>query len=204
MTNGVPSGGILHSITAFSPNDIWAVGESGNGPTNFEMHWNGVQWSVAPFASFPTGGQESLRGVAAASSTDVWAVGSYAPTVFAELQTLAVHWDGKKWSRVTTPNVDAFFNLFFSVAVVKSNDVWAVGYAYTPNGLNFHTLIEHWNGSQWSIVPSPNVPNKVGRSDELDGVTVSGATTLWSVGTFVRLSRTHGGLRTLALHTTQG
>lgn len=204
VTNGVPSDGILHSITALSPNDIWAVGESGAGPTNFEMHWNGVQWSVAPSASFPSGGQESLRGVSAASSNDVWAVGSYAPTIFAELQTLAVHWDGKQWSKVTTPDVDAFFNLLFSVAVVKSNDAWAVGYAYTVNGLNFHTLIEHWNGSQWSIVPSPNVSGKVGRADELDGVTLSGATTLWSVGTFIRNGHTHAGLRTLVVHTAQG
>lgn len=202
VTSGVPSGGdiILHGVTAISANDIWAVGEFGSGPTNIEMHWNGKQWSTT-FASFSSGGQESLRGVSGASSSDVWAVGSYAPTIFAELQTLIVHWDGKQWSQVASPNLDTFFNLFFGVAVVKSNDVWAVGYAYTTNGLSFQTLIEHWNGTQWSIVPSPNVG--VG-GNQLDGVVVSSATTLWTAGTYLKLKRGHGGLRTLVLHTTRG
>lgn len=204
VTNGVPISGdvILHAITAISASDIWAVGESGSAPTNFEMHWNGAQWSIVPNATFPSGGQESLPGVAAASSKDVWAVGSYAPTVFAELQTLAIHWDGKQWSRVTTPNVDKFFNRLLSVAVVKSNDVWAVGYAYTPDGLDFHTLVERWNGTQWQIVPSPNVPGT--GANELDGVVVSGPTTLWAVGTFDSHVKGNPGLRTMAQHTLQG
>ncbi len=79
----------------------------------------------------------------------------------------------------------------------------AVGYAYMPDGLNFHTLIEHWNGRQWSIVPSPNVPPKAGRSDQLNGVAVGGPTTLWAAGTSVHLAL-GAGLRSLVLQTTQG
>jgi len=36
-----------------------------------------------------------------------------------------------------------------AVAAVLSSDVWTVGY------LNYGTLIEHWDGTKWSIVPSP-------------------------------------------------
>ena len=203
VTNGVPTGGdiVLHGITALSAND---VGEFGGGPTNFAMHWDGTQWSVTNSASFPSGGQETLAGVSAASSKDVWAAGSYAPTVFAELQTLAIHWDGKQWSKVTTPDVDQFFNRLLGVVVVKSNDVWAVGYAYTPDGLNFHTLTEHWNGSRWSIVPSPNITREGSSANQLDGVTVSGPTTLWAAGTFENFGQGNRGLSTLTLHTTRG
>jgi hypothetical protein len=205
VTPGVPgAGNILEAITALSPTDIWAVGESAGGGNNFELHWNGSKWTVTPFASFPNGGQQSLRGVAAASSTDVWAVGSYAPTVFAELQTLAVHWDGTRWSRVPTPNVDAFFNLLLAVAAVNSNDVWAVGYAFTTNGLGFATLTERWDGQQWSIVPSPNVPSSVELADQLDGVVWTGGTSLWAVGSFDSFVQGNPGLRTLTEHTTQG
>jgi hypothetical protein len=207
VTAGIPAGDILQSITAISPTDIWAVGESAGDGNNFELHWNGSRWTVAPFASFPNGGQQTLMGVAAASTSDVWAVGSYAPTVFAELQTLAVHWNGTQWSQVTTPDVDAFFNRLLSVAAVSSTDVWAVGYAYTTNGLDFHTLVEHWNGTQWSIVASPNVPSSQGGADELDSVTLTGASTptdLWAVGSFDSFVKGNPGLRTLTEHTTQG
>lgn len=199
VTAGIQAaaGTFLNGITALSATDIWAVGYAGFG-TNREMHWNGTRWSVTS-ASFPSGGQESLGGVAAAGSNDIWAVGSYAPTTFAELQTLALHWDGTTWTKVTTPNVDKYFNLFFGVAALRRNDVWAVGYAYTPHGLGFSTLTEHWDGTQWTIVPSPIL-----NASELRGVTVSGTATLWATGSYDRLKPGNPGLRTLTLHTTQG
>jgi hypothetical protein len=41
------------------------------------------------------------------------------------------------------------------VTGVASNDVWAVGENEEVPGLGITTLIEHWNGTTWSIVPSP-------------------------------------------------
>ena len=201
VTKGVPTGGdiILEAVTAVSKNDIWAVGDTGE-ETNFEMNWNGSSWANFYFASFPTGGQESLHGVAAVNNSSVWAVGSYAPTEFAELQTLIVHWNGHEWKKVSSPDVDAYFNELYGVAVVKSMDIWAVGLAYTKNGLSFHTLIEHWNGSAWSIVKSPNVMS----ADELDSISLSGPTTLWSAGTYDSTVKGNPGIRTLTLHATNG
>ncbi len=193
---GAAAGTVLHGISAFSANDIWAVGEAGFG-TNRELHWDGMRWSVAS-ASFTSGGQESLGGVGGAASNDVWAVGSYAPTISAELQTLILHWDGHGWRKVTSPNVDTYFNLLFGVAALRSNDVWAVGYAYTTDGLSFNNLIEHWDGTQWSIVPTPAIS-----ASELRGVVQSGPSSLWAAGTFISFHR-GGGIRTLTMHTTQG
>src|SRR5437764_621866 len=55
------------------------------------------------------------------------------------------------WSVVSSPNVGTSSNVLNGVAVVSANDVWAVGY-YSGG-----TLIEHWDGTSWSVVPSPNV-----------------------------------------------
>jgi hypothetical protein len=63
------------------------------------------------------------------------------------------------------------------VAVIASNNVWAVGQA--ANGSTYSTLIEHWNGSAWSIVPSPNTP---GLSNVLTAITVVSANDIWAVG----------------------
>jgi hypothetical protein len=198
-TRGVPSGGpILEAVTAVSANDVWAVGDEGG--FNFEMNWNGSSWANFYSASFKTAGQETLHGVSAVSESNIWAVGSYAPTKFAELQTLIVQWNGTQWTKVTSPDLDKYFNELYGVAVVNGSDIWAVGLAYTKNGLNFHTLIEHWNGSSWSIIKSPNVMS----FNELDGISRSGPTSLWAAGTYDSTVKGNPGLRTLTLHTTDG
>src|SRR5579863_7528626 len=54
-----------------------------------------------------------------------------------------------RWTVVASPNVGSNQNYLNSVAVISLNDVWAVG--TTSSG----TLTEHWNGTQWSVVPRP-------------------------------------------------
>ena len=62
--------------------------------------------------------------MAAVSSSDVWAVGSQGS------RTLTEHWDGTRWSVVTSPNplpTTKGNNFLTSVTTVSSGDVWAVG-----------------------------------------------------------------------------
>jgi hypothetical protein len=70
---------------------------------------------------------------------------------------------------------------------VSANDIWAVGLIY--QGTIARTLIEHWNGTAWSIVPSPNVGTE---STYLFKVSAVSANDVWAIGT-------HNG-RSLALH----
>ena len=42
-----------------------------------------------------------------------------------------------------------------SIAVVSATDLWAAGEYH--NGSVYQTLIEHWDGTTWSVVPSPNM-----------------------------------------------
>src|SRR5207249_1337621 len=65
------------------------------------------------------------------------------------------------------------------VAAVATNDVWAVGY-YLNGGVN-QTLTEHWNGSAWSIVASPNQGSS---ANTLSAVAVVGANDVWAVGDY--------------------
>ena len=197
-------GMIVEAITARSATDIWAVGSDAGTTTNIALHFNGTQWSITPTADFSSS-QQIISGVAAPAANDAWMVGSFASaTVGSFLQPLAIHWNGKTWSMVAVPNPSPFTNRLFGVAAISTSDVWAVGQANTPDGLNLHTLIEHWNGAQWSIVPSPNNPPTGQAFDVLFGVTVSGPTSLWSVGGFDSLVKGNPGERTLTLHNTQG
>jgi hypothetical protein len=80
---------------------------------------------------------------------------------------------------VPTPNPQRARDEFFSVQAVSPDDVWAVGgQEATPNS-RFHTLIEHYDGGRWSVVPSPDPgPN----GNELFGVGGATASSLWAVG----------------------
>src|SRR5436305_1036172 len=60
------------------------------------------------------------------------------------------------------------------VAAVSAHEIWAVG----SNAA--HTLTEHWNGTLWSVVRSPNGPLGAGT---LNAVTAISANDVWTVGT---------------------
>lgn len=63
-----------------------------------------------------------------------------------------------------------------SVAVTSARNAWAVG----STELDLSTLIEHWNGTAWHRVPSPN-PN-IMPYGALTGVAATSATSAWAVG----------------------
>src|SRR5690349_14028338 len=66
------------------------------------------------------------------------------------------------WNIVPSPNpLGTVYNPLNGVATVAENDVWAVGEAQLPNSAS-QTLTQHWSGTAWSIVPSPNPPGNIG------------------------------------------
>lgn len=139
-----------------------------------------------------------LQSVAVVSTNNAWAVGYYYDR-FGVSQTLVENWNGVKWAVVPSPNSGGQDrnNDLFSVAVVSPTDVWAVGRHYPPIGGSLHTLIEHWNGVEWAIVPSPNRQIEV-NSNQLTSVTVISANDIWAVGS--DYARTGGSPQTLTEH----
>lgn len=167
-----PNSGHHLALDGVAPNDLWAVGLYPSGPILLE-HWNGATWSA-----FPSPSNGILRAVSASASNDAWAVGSFGP----DLRTLVQHWNGTEWSVVPSPN-PGFYNYLVGVEAISANDVWVVGHTYDPAAPNFgyRTLTMHWNGTQWSVVPSPNPgPNY----NYLYGVTAISSNDIWAVGKY--------------------
>ncbi len=135
-------------------------------------------WSVVPSPS-PGPSVNDLNGVASISANDVWAVGDFINASGAS-QTLIEHWNGTQWSIVASPNPSAFHNVLRGVTAIATNDVWAVGWFNNAQDIP-RTLIEHWNGSSWSVVTSPNGSKG---SNFLFGVTAVSSTDVWAVGEF--------------------
>src|SRR4051812_7688274 len=165
-------GSSLYAVDALSPSDVWAVGVQQNGPypDTLTMHWDGQQWTTITSPSPGAQYQDVLTGVAAISSSDVWAVGYnfFNGTV----QTLTLHWNGVAWTYVLSPNVGSGVNALNGVVASSGSDVWAVGGYVADSQGTVRTLAMRWNGSSWGIAISPN-PGSV--SSVLYGVTgVSG------------------------------
>jgi hypothetical protein len=179
LTGGSKS--TLNGVAALSPTNAWAVGRGRNAAALAE-HWNGTAWSVVQVPTPAGAASSQLSGISALSANDIWAVGSVTSVVGTSVQTrtLTEHWNGTAWSIVPSRNATTS-NLLTGVAAVAGTNVWAVGYTITTDGTNQpdKTLIEHWNGSAWSVVPSPSPA----ANDTLSGVAARSAGDVWAVGT---------------------
>lgn len=176
---GGTSDDYLTGVTAISASDVWAVGYSYNKGIFLTLteHWNGSNWRIVSSPSIGTLFSQ-LEGVVAISASDVWAVGYYGKDINKATidQTLIEHWDGTTWNIVSSPNIGTNDNILYSVAFDSANDVWAVG-TYANNTGSFQTLTEHWNGSNWSVVPSPH-------SGVLFSIAIVSANDIWAVGDY--------------------
>jgi hypothetical protein len=89
----------LDAVAATSARNAWAVGDSTNcgcGPgISLILHWNGTTWKQVP--SPTPGGGTDLRGVAATSATNAWAVG-YSGGGIGPTKTVILRWNGKTWN----------------------------------------------------------------------------------------------------------
>ena len=168
--------GSLSAVSADSSTDAWAVGSAGIWPA--AVHWDGATWG-RPIALHVDG---DLVAVDAVSPRDAWAAGtSYG--VSGKGSTVIEHWDGAAWTR--TPSVDPggrFGTDLYGISATSATDAWAVGdYAIDKRG-TYDTLIEHWDGSAWSQVPSPNPGGK--HQNFLWAVTAISSTDAWALGTY--------------------
>lgn len=170
-------GDVLYGVATISPSDVWAVGADSTATGTLTEHWDGARWSVA---SGPAG--SALNAVAGVASNDVWAVGYRYDSTLSTFQTLAEHWNGATWSAFTTPNDSTSENKLLGVAALSGANAWAVGYAENNNTSAIHALIEHWNGSSWSIVPAASPNDVVGSS--LSAVTAISPSDIWAVGQY--------------------
>jgi hypothetical protein len=184
---------VFQSVAALSATDAWAVGYAyygGGIQRALTAHWDGVQWSLVPSPDVGLN-DTKLFDVAAVSPQDIWAVGYY--SAGQDLLSLVEHWDGTQRNIVPSPSPHSNIDELTSIAVVAPNDIWAVGYSYAGTTVSF-TLVEHWDGTQWSVVSSPS-PGSAANS--LDSVSVVSANDIWAVGSYADFSSPY---QTLTMH----
>lgn len=152
----------IDRVAATGPHDVWLLSTGDQDVRGILIErWDGSSWHSIPA---PFGAHDPIRGFAARSATDAWAVGGY--RFQGHSHTLAAHWNGRTWRIAPTPdrNTDSALT---DVAAVRPDDVWAVGQSQfvkaTKNPPNCRepctevrqswpvALFEHWDGHRWTI-----------------------------------------------------
>jgi hypothetical protein len=176
---------LLYGVSCWGPARCVAVGQDGVGTTENPLieSWRGRAWSI-PTSPQP-GGTSGLNGVSCLTSATCIGVGFATSHLLAEssaggtwhtlvnqqsggaqsISCLSAYdcmtvgsdsirsFGGSTWRRLPHPGPAGPVFLESVSCVSKTNCTLAGWY---ENGSD-HTLIESWNGTAWSIVPSPNV-----------------------------------------------
>jgi hypothetical protein len=169
----------LNGVSCTSAVACTAVGYRYNGvfKTLIES-WNGTSWSVVPSPNPSPGpnANDSLYRVSCTSATACMAVGNRHTSVY---KTLVESWNGTSWSVVHTPNRGATSNILENISCLAATECLAAGVHYPQDPSIGRTLVESWNGTSWSLMPSPN-PDSSG--DVLVGLSCSSLTACTATG----------------------
>src|SRR6266496_1480047 len=158
--------------------------------------WNGSQWVIVKSPN-PVGATYSfLSSISCPSSSNCWAVGEYFLGGHRQNQNriLIEHWNGFTWKVAASPQPPGSIASYLSaVSCTAESNCVAVGttrYSHRKGdsygGPREYTLTEHWNGSSWAIVSSPNPPGPP--ADGLAGVACTSASDCTAVGAGGRLT----------------
>jgi hypothetical protein len=154
-------------MVAINRRNVWAVGTDDDQPRALALHWRGTLWKRI---SAPTT-QAQWSSAVFTTPIDGWAVGgSEGPGV------AIARWDGRRWTAVAVPDLGDRRASLDDVAALGNDDVWAVG-SVSIGPAHAGVLVEHWNGTRWTVVPTPDV----GQSQLLAVAAIS-RNNVWAVG----------------------
>jgi hypothetical protein len=184
----------LGGVSCTSASACTAVGYSGAG---LAVRWNGTAWSRQPVPTPPGNASGALSAVSCASATACMAVGDYRGVQHLYAPFTEV-WDGTSWSLRKIPagqglSTDSTSGTILAgVSCTAPGACTAVGYFYNTMG-GFSTLAEVWNGTSWSIQPTPDQPGST--ESVLLGVSCTSASACTAVGYY----RQQGSFRRFSL-----
>lgn len=138
-------------------------------------------WIEMQDAPAPAGSDVEFAGIASPAPGTAIAVGHRFEIIggFFEFRSWIERYDGSQWTVMpsATNEREPFRTFLYGADAASANDVWAVGADVPVGGLG-HSVIEHYNGTAWSVVTSP----APGLTSSLASVAVHASNDAWAVG----------------------
>ena len=142
-------------------------------------YWNGASWSAVSSQDSSSSDNNYLNGVSCTSSSLCIAAGYYIDSS-GVAQTLIESYNGTSWSTMTSQDTSSSEdNYLYAATCASSSECYAVGYYYDSSSGLYHTLIEYWNGTSWSIISSSGA---AGGSNYLYGISCQASNNCFASG----------------------
>jgi hypothetical protein len=170
----------LSSVSCVSQSFCMAVGYGETGSTTHGsiQQWDGDSWNVVDAADPGGVGSAEFAGVSCVSSQFCMAVGGQGSADDNTFESVAEQWNGTGWSVVPMPaSMSGQHNVPAAVSCASATSCTAAG-EITANQ-STSTLIESWNGTDWSVISSPN---SSGVTNELLAVSCTASDSCTAVG----------------------
>jgi hypothetical protein len=182
-------------VSRISARDEWAIGERltrrGGYAAGVER-WNGRSWAVAPTGRLipaDTATRSTALGqVLTQSRRSVWVTGMTYTGDFRHLRSFILHWNGRKWRRITASS-----DISLGPAIIAEGRVQAVSQHVRLTGQSYidpaPALVSYDAGRQvtaWS-------PPHPGESLQINGIAaIPGTRSAWAVGGYYTDNATKG------------
>ena len=147
----------LFSVSCLSAISCVAVGEVYNGQwlQTLIQVWDGSTWTIQASENSSTTEINYLFDVSCLSGTFCVAVGAFMRGGWN--QPMAQVWDGSSWTMQSIPTFSATEDNFVEgLSCVSASMCVAVGAHSINGGTVYQPMIQVWDGSNWSIQPSPS------------------------------------------------
>jgi hypothetical protein len=174
--------GYLSGVSCPSKRTCIAVGTWFRNGVQYTLaeHWDRSGWTIQPTPN-PAGPTATLTSVSCTSVTSCIAVGIYSPAVTGGEHLLAEQWNGTSWTLQSPPEpTGASESELYALSCGSAASCTAVGQYYGPGGGQL-PLVEHWNGTTWTVQHVPFVQNADG---SLGGVSCPTAIDCVAVGSY--------------------
>ncbi|MDP9332091.1 MAG: hypothetical protein M3Q30_02085 [Actinomycetota bacterium] len=174
----------MNDVSCTSSVNCFAVGFGGG---TLVERWNGTSLAIVPSPNPPG----ALYGVSCTSTTNCFAVG-YGDSSDADVP-LIERWNGTSWAIVPSPNPNPVGwgrATLYGVSCTNTTSCFAVGEVGHGHG-PFFTLVERWNGTSWTLVPSPSPDPGGAPNSALHGVSCTSTTNCFAVGNVHDVFETH-------------
>jgi hypothetical protein len=186
-------------ISRVSARDEWAIGERLTGRGEYAggvERWNGHSWRTVP-----TGGlvpadtatrSTALGQIFAQSRRSVWVTGTTYTGGFRHLRSFVLHWNGRKWWRLTGSS-----DISLGPAIIASGRVQAVSQHVKLTNQSYidpAPAVVSTTARRWTTLVMPRHP---GRSLEINGMAaIPGTQSAWAVGGYFTDTATAGWVPT--------
>jgi erythromycin esterase-like protein len=171
--------GILSAVSCPASSKCVAVGSYATATVTgtLAQTWNGKAWSISKTPNPAGSTTTTLSGVSCPAVNRCMAIGDYIAE--SGQPALAESWNGSAWAIEAVPSPASASGTFLQdLACRSAADCTAVGSYF--NGTGNATLAEGWNGTAWSVQPTPASPDSTYTT--LNGVSCPSAGDCVAVG----------------------